>query len=118
MDEALRVLRRELRAFTDTGLFSLLADLTAGQRDPDYLPGRRTWCSCPLSYRGGFRGSVDRDSEGYYTNAFTLAWDGEDGQDYFDEATVLNEVVAEIAYRRRPQKRKKRKTTKHRKAVA
>lgn len=98
---ALGFLRRELKAFSNRGLGRLQSDLMRQQENGRYpFPARRTWRACPLSYRMGGPGSVREDSDGHYTNEFTLAWDGEDGMDYLDEAAVLRCVQAEIERRR------------------
>ena len=97
------VLKRELRSFSTSGLKALRKDLRAGREQRSPLPARRTWSSCPLSYRLGRKGSVDRDSLDHYVNAFTLAWDGQ-GQDYFDELEVLILVESELKHRDSAQK--------------
>jgi hypothetical protein len=112
MERALKKLRDELRAFHNTGLRALRDDLEAARFSVQTLPGRGSWLCCPLSYRLGDKGSVDRDSAGHESNAFTDAWDGVDGQEMFDELVLLEEVKAEIE-RRKQKDAKKQKERKH-----
>lgn len=101
-DEAIKELRAELRQFRTDGLEALLRDFEAAREDVSALPGRRTWNSCPLSYRLGYRGSTDRDSQGRVVNAFTLAWDGHEPEgEYLPEELVIGEVKAELKRRGR-----------------
>lgn len=101
--QAVKKLKQELRAFHNTGLKALLNDLENGRESVESIPGRGTWRSCPLSYRLGSRGSVDKDTGGVGVNAFTEAWDGLNGM-YLDEVVVIREVKAEIQRRQAKQK--------------
>ena len=68
-EQALSELRCDLKRFRASGLRALRRDLVADR------VARGGWWGCPLSYRGGARGTSHGDHRGRPRNTFTRLWD-------------------------------------------
>ena len=84
--EALEILRRELKGFSNLGLASLRRAL---EETPEQLG--RTFEDCPLSYKEGWRGSMSPFTS-HDIETFIRAWDAGE----LSMADVLTEVCREI----------------------